>query len=65
MNHYAGRTLTMIEVFNDHNVDTPYIKKNYKRALQELEAADLITVAPHRKNTFADRVTVTFKSKES
>ena len=60
LKHFAGRKLTMLEVFQQHNVNRPFIKRNYKQALLQLEAQRRITASPHRKNTFADRVLVTF-----
>lgn len=65
---FAGRTLKMKEVYNQHHVGKRYIKKNYKEALAKLEAAQKITVSPpserrQKRNgevTFADDVQVTF-----
>lgn len=61
---FSGQKLSMAEVYMRHNVDTPYIKKNYKDALANLEAAGSITANPpmekRRKGTFADHVVVTF-----
>jgi three-Cys-motif partner protein len=66
---YAGQTLTMREIYEDHSVDTPYTDKNYKEALRQLEAAGTITADPPASNrpkragsaTFANQVKVTFK----
>ena len=33
---FRGRRLIMQEIYAKHNVDTPYIKKNYKDVLREL-----------------------------
>jgi hypothetical protein len=44
----------MIDIYKAHNVDTPYIRKNYKDALGRLEAAGKITADKHRSNTFAE-----------
>ena len=57
---FAGRTLRMVDIYNEHNVGRPYVKKNYKDALMMLEAGNRITSAEHRKNSFADHVEVTF-----
>ena len=59
---FAGRTLRMIDIYEEHNVGRPYIKGNYKTALQQLESAGRITVPPHRPNTFGDNVQATFPS---
>lgn len=71
LREFAGRTMTMVRVFEEHNVDTPYIKKNYKDVLTRMEQEGTITaVPPHsarriRKGeiTFADTVQVTFPRK--
>ena len=62
LRQFAGRTLTMLEIFQQHNVNRPFIKRNYKQALLQLEAQGRITTSSHSKNTFADRVLVTFPS---
>jgi three-Cys-motif partner protein len=67
---YAGRTLTMKALFDAHNVGTPFVEKNYKRVLNELEADGHITANPpaserrmHKgERTFADKTVVTFAS---
>ncbi len=69
---FAGRVMTMIEVYKAHHVDTPYVKGNYKTALNILEASKLIHVdppadeRPKRKGetTFKDNAIVTFPPKE-
>jgi hypothetical protein len=65
---FAGQRLSMKEIFEKHNVDTPYIEKNYREALRSLEGENRIKCDPaaakRRKNkgevSFADRVIVTF-----
>jgi three-Cys-motif partner protein len=37
LNKFAGRTVTLTEAYEQHNVGTPYIEKNYKDALRKLE----------------------------
>lgn len=68
---FAGRTMTMKEIYESHHVGRPYIKTNYKAALRQLEQNGHITTTPpaserpHRKGviTFAERVSVTFPRK--
>jgi three-Cys-motif partner protein len=68
---YSGKALTMIEIFDDHNVDTPYVEKNYKEALRKLEEKGVVVCDPpasKRKKikgvvTFANHVTVEFPKK--
>ncbi|MGK7901334.1 MAG: three-Cys-motif partner protein TcmP [Hormoscilla sp.] len=72
LDKFAGRTMTMIEVHNEHHVGTPYTDKNYKDALRKLEEEGKIIADPpasqRRKNkgklTFADSVKVTFPPKQ-
>lgn len=72
LQHFSGQTLTMEKIYLSHCVDRPYIKKNYKDALLNLERGYKISVNPplkgdalptqkaRRANTFADQVSVTF-----
>ena len=72
LTNYAGRTMTMKQIFDDHNVGTPFLPKNYKHILSKLESEGIIQTDPpankriKRKGevTFADRVKVTFPPKE-
>jgi len=57
---FAGKTLTMGEIYKIHNLDRRFIKKNYKDTLSKLEASGKIMVEKHRKNSFGDNVKVTF-----
>jgi hypothetical protein len=71
VNDFKGRSLTVKQVFDEHNVDRPYISRNYKDALKRLEAAGKIVVEPpasKRKKhkgevTMGDKVVVRFRSK--
>ncbi|MEH2255159.1 three-Cys-motif partner protein TcmP [Nostoc sp.] len=68
---FAGQTITMLEIYNQHHIGRHYISKNYKDALNNLEAKDKITVHPpanKRKKikgeiTFRDSAEVTFTPK--
>ncbi len=66
---FSSRKLTMYEIYEQHNVDTPYIKKNYKDVLRELyddgsiEAISSKGKTP-RKDTFSDEIIVTFPKQE-
>ena len=65
---FAGRTMRMKEVYEQHHVGRPYIKKNYKDALSRLEGEGKIVANPPEnkrrkrdgKVTFSDNVRVTF-----
>ena len=64
LQEFAGQTLTMDQIYKQHNVNRPYIKKNYKGVLRKLEVQERITTTPHRKGTFGDQVEVTFPGSE-
>ncbi len=62
---FRGSRLTMREIYIKHNVDTPYIKKNYKDVLRKLYDDGCIEAVspngkPPRKGTFGDSTMVTF-----
>jgi hypothetical protein len=61
---FDGQRLTMNEIFERHNVDRPYTRKNYKAVLIAMEKKELIRTIPpanaRRANTFADATQVIF-----
>lgn len=65
---FAGRTLIMKKVYEQHHVGKPYIKRNYKEVLIKLEIDGRVLATPSaddrpkRKGspTFGDNVEVTF-----
>ncbi|WP_300433720.1 three-Cys-motif partner protein TcmP [Christiangramia sp.] len=66
LSEYKGKTIKMVDLYEEHNVDTPYIKKNYKEVLKTLYEEDKIDAIsnkgkPPRKGTFGDEIFVTFK----
>ena len=71
LSEFEGKTLSMIKIYETHNVGTPYIKKNYKDALNSLETKGKIIADPPMENrpkrggeiTFADHVLATFPPK--
>jgi three-Cys-motif partner protein len=67
LNDFAGRTLTMRKIYEKHSVDRPFIEKNYKQALINLEIKGAIEADPpslsRRKNTFAGHVRTSFPSR--
>lgn len=69
LDNFSGKTMTMAEIYDQHHVGKPYIKKNYKTALSNLESQGKITVhspedKKRRKGTFADDLKVTFPVKQ-
>lgn len=63
---FSRQTLIMKEIYEKHNVDTPFIKSNYKDALKELFFVDNIISAisakgnAPRTGTFGDDIIVKF-----
>lgn len=67
---YAGRTLSMWDIYQEHSVDTPYIASNYKKALINLENDGKISArkpdgSKRKKGTFADAVLATFPDRNT
>jgi three-Cys-motif partner protein len=60
----AGKTLTTRSIFEKHCVGTPYVFKNYKAALTQLEILGQITADPpsskRRAGSFSETVVVKF-----
>ncbi|MEY3868126.1 MAG: hypothetical protein RLZZ338_2017 [Cyanobacteriota bacterium] len=67
LDEFAGKTMTMLEVYERHNIGKDYTEKNYKEALKKLEYQGKITVEPpsskRKPNTMGDNVTITFPPK--
>lgn len=64
LREYAGRQMTMKEVFERHNYGRRYISKNYKDVLLKMEIDGKIAAEPPHtdrpKGTFSDKVIVSF-----
>jgi three-Cys-motif partner protein len=62
--HFAGRTLTMRAIYEEHSIDRPFLGKHYKQVLRDLEDAGQVTTTG-RKSTrgFADEIRVTFPAR--
>ena len=60
LQEFAGQTLKMSSIYEQHNVNRPYTKQNYKQVLGQLEDQGKITAPNRRGNTFGDPVLVTF-----
>jgi three-Cys-motif partner protein len=69
---FAGETLAVEDIYQQHNYGRRYIRKNYKEVLSKMEIAGKITAEPPREKrrkvkgevTFADHVKVTFPGRE-
>jgi hypothetical protein len=63
---YAGHTIEFVKLYEEHSIDTPFVKKNYRDVLWTLFDDKLITAVnkktgkPPRKGTFSDDMLVTF-----
>jgi hypothetical protein len=57
---FAGRTVTVEQVYQEHNIGTPYIEKNYKDVLRKLEAKGKIIakVPATQRKKYKGEVTV-------
>jgi three-Cys-motif partner protein len=66
LDEFAGQSILVKEIYESHHVGKPYIEKNYKEVLLQLEAEGKITADPskRKKNTMADRVMITFPPKQ-
>ena len=64
---FAGKTMTRKQIYDQHNVGTRYIDKNYREGLIKLETDGKIQADPpadkRRRGTFANHVKVTFPFK--
>jgi three-Cys-motif partner protein len=64
LDEFEGQILTMNEIFRRHNIGKPFIEKNYKTILRQMERKGLIKANPpwneRPKNTFAAHVKVIF-----
>jgi hypothetical protein len=57
LTEFAGRELTVREVFDEHNVGKRYTERNYKDALKKLIAAGTVsTIIPPGKKLIAGRL---------
>lgn len=61
---FAGREVNFTQIYETHSVDTPYIDKNYREILKQLENEGVINVrstkGKRRAGTFADHVLIKF-----
>jgi hypothetical protein len=65
--HFANRTIKVIDIYESHSVGTPYVKKNYKDAIKQLETEErvMVDIPAHKRIrkgevTLADSRLVTF-----
>jgi hypothetical protein len=61
---FKGQELPFLKIYESHSVDTPFISKNYREALQQLEAEGRVaaysTTGKRKKGTFPEHVRIKF-----
>ena len=61
---FAGQELNLRQIYESHSVDTPYVERNYREVLRELETEGAISARPtkgkRRAGTFPDHVLISF-----
>ena len=63
---YSGCIIDFLKLYEEHSVDKPYVKKNYKDVLKNLHvigkitAVDPTTGKPPRKGSFSDKMRIYF-----
>jgi len=64
LRNFAGQELSVAAMYERHSIDTPYVMKNYKESLRQLETDGKVIVRSlkgvRRKGTFADHLLVRF-----
>lgn len=66
LKQYAGVTIDFMQLYEQHSVDKPYIRKNYKEVLRtllddgQITATSAKTGKPPRKGTFSDDMIISF-----
>lgn len=68
LNVFQGKTLTVQQIYDQHNVGTPFVMPNYKEALRRLEEQGRISANPPAEKrkikmgvrTFSEKVRVSF-----
>lgn len=64
---FAGRRLTVKEIYKEHGFGKPYVPRNYKAALIRLEEQQMVTASrpagQRRNGTLADSIEMRFKKR--
>jgi three-Cys-motif partner protein len=61
LHQYAGKTMTMREIYENHSIDRPFLSRNYKEVLLKMEEKGVIKTAGRKsKRGFANNIEVTF-----
>lgn len=69
LSKFSGHELTLDQIYERHSVDTPYIKKNYRECLKNLESDGKVQIRSlkgiRRVGTYPDHVKIRFPSEVS
>ena len=61
---FAGQELTLQEIYEAHSVDTPYVRKNYREVIKQLETDSIVSARSitgrRRAFTYPDHVRIKF-----
>ena len=64
LDKFADREMNFRQIYESHNIDTPYVEKNYREILKQLENEGTIDVrstkGKRRAGTFAEHVRIRF-----
>ncbi|MEX6508502.1 three-Cys-motif partner protein TcmP [Jiella sp. M17.18] len=64
---FAGRELNFDEIYEEHSIDTPYIRQNYREILKKMESDGSVTAASatkaRRGMTYPPHVKIKFRVK--
>lgn len=71
LSRFSGRTMSMKSIFESHHVGTPFIERNYKAVLGQMEVQGKIVANPPAQSrpmrkgerTFSEKTMVTFPSR--
>ena len=64
LHHFEGREVNFDKMYEEHSVDTPYIKKNYREVVKELEDDGVVSAdsskGKRRRYTYPKHVLIRF-----
>lgn len=67
LKQYSGQTIDFEDLYEEHSVNRPFIKRNYKAVLRDMLDKGLISAVhsttnkPPPKGTFSDKMRITFR----
>lgn len=66
LKQYAGKTIDFTDLYAQHSIDKPFVRKNYKEVLRDLlDGGKITAINPKtgklpRKGPFSDEMRITF-----